>query len=154
MRKSRKAVVVGGTAAALIGAGVAYAYWTTSGTGSGSASTGTSSNFAVTTDPATGPALSPGSTNQQTVAFHVKNNDSGVQRLTNVVVSVKNSDGTAWTSGTCSAADYQITQATVPPTDLASGATYSNSITIKMLDTGLNQDDCKGVTVPLYVQAS
>src|SRR4051812_44863926 len=109
MRKSRKfAIVAGSTVGALAVGGVAFAYWTSTGDGSGSAATGTSSVWAVTTGTATGGALTPGGPTD-TVAFHVKNNNSGVQRLQAVSVVVANSDGSPWTSVSgCSADDYTI----------------------------------------------
>src|SRR4051812_2750164 len=105
--KKTKAAVLAGVLTVGI-AGGAYAYWTTTGSGSGSATTGTSSVFAVTTDAATGSPLTPGGPTQ-TVAFHVANNNSGVQHLTAVAVTVANSDGSAWTAvNGCSAADYTV----------------------------------------------
>ncbi len=156
MKKSHKLAVVAGVTTALIGGGVAVAFWTTSGTGTGTATTGDSSNFVVTTDAPVGPALAPGGTNEQTITFHVQNTNNGVQRLNSVAVSVANANGTAWTAVSgCSAADYVIAQHSVPAsTDLVSNQTYTGVVTIKMKDTGVNQDGCKGVTVPLYVSAS
>lgn len=40
------------------------------------------------------------------------------------------------------------------PDDLAGGATYSGSVTLQMVDNSLNQDNCEGVTVPLFLSAS
>jgi hypothetical protein len=148
------AVVAGGTAA-LLGVGVAFAYWTSTGSGTGTATTGTSTVWEVTTDAATGPALTPAGSTQD-VTFHVKNNNTGVQRLNGVVVTVAGPGGAVWDGpGTCSAADYNVLQHTVPAlSDVASGATYSGTVTIQMVDTGSNQDDCKTATVPLYVSAN
>jgi hypothetical protein len=155
MRTSTKIVaVVGGTALTLATAGTAYAYWTTSGNGSGSATTGTSSAFQVTTDAATGGPLTPGGPTQ-TVAFHIKNNNSGVQRLSTVTVAVKKSDGNAWTEVTgCSASDYSVGTPSFTAGDVASGATVDGTVTISMNNLAGNQDGCKNAAVPLYVSAS
>ena len=153
MQKKMKAGIVGGTALALLGGGVAIAYWTTSGTGTGSASTGTSSAFEVSTDAATGAVMTPGGPTD-TVAFHVKNNNSGVQRLQTVTVKVANDDGSAWTSGNCSAADYSIGTPSFTAGDVESGATVDGTVTISMNNLDSNQNDCKNVDVPLYVSAS
>ena len=154
MRKSRKAtIVIGSTVGALAIGGVAFAYWSTSGNGSGSAATGTSSEFVVSTDAATGDPLTPGGPTQ-TVGFHVQNTNSGVQRLSAVSVTVANSDGSTWTSGDCSAADFSIGTPQFTPGDIAAGATKDGTVTISMNNLSTNQDDCKDVTVPLYVSAS
>ncbi len=148
-----KVVLVAGTMT-LATAGAAYAYWTTTGNGAGSATTGTSSAFQVTTDAATGAALSPGGSSQ-TVAFHVKNNNAGTQRLRTVTVTVANADASAWTSAPgCSAADFTVGTAAFTAGDVASGATTNGTVTVTMDNTGSNQDGCKSVTVPLYVNVS
>ena len=155
MRTTTKiAAAVGGAALAVATAGTAYAYWTTTGNGSGSATTGTSSSFAVTTDAATGGPLTPGGPTA-TIAFHITNNNSGVQRLQAVAVSVKNADGTTWTSVTgCSAADYSVGTPSFTAGDVASGATVNGTVTISMNNLNANQDGCKNATVPLYISAS
>ena len=66
-RKRRFVALVAAVALVCVGGGLAYAYWTAGGTGVGSATTGTSTNFAVTSDPPTGGALTPGGA-AQTVA--------------------------------------------------------------------------------------
>jgi hypothetical protein len=141
----------------------AYAYFTSTGAGSGSATVGTSTTWAVTTDAATGGVLTPGGASLDTIAYHVKNNNAGQQNLANVAVSVANADGTPWTSVTgCSKADFSISGAlagatfndTAQAANLAPGATANGSVTLKMVDTGLNQDGCKNATVPLYLYAS
>lgn len=150
---NKKIAAVAAGAVVLASAGAAYAYWTTSGSGTGSATTGTAVAWDVTTDAATGDPLSPDGP-AQTVAFHVHNDSSGVQNLQAVNVTVAGAAGDAWTSGTCSAADYEVGAPTFTPGDVASGDTVDGTVTIQMIDTGSNQDDCKNVTVPLYVAAS
>lgn len=155
MRKfsNKKVAAVALGAVALTGTGVAYAYWTSTGTGSGSATAGNSSAFVVTTDAATGGPLSPGGPTQ-TVAFHVQNTNSGVQRLQAVAVTVANANGSAWSSGTCDADDFLVGTPAFTPGDIASGADIDGTVTIQMKNNNENQDDCEGVTVPLYVAAS
>lgn len=152
----KKAVTVGAAAVIVAsGAGVAFAYWTSTGTGTGSATTGTSSAFAVTTDAGT-PAktLTPGGPSE-TVAIHIKNNNSGHQAVSVVHVTVANTDGSAWTSGNCSAGDFTVLDPTIAtPQDVASGATYESSVTVAMRNLTTNQNDCKDITVPLYVAVS
>ncbi len=155
MRFSKKALIATGTGAVVAMAigGLALAYWTTSGNGSGTATTGTSSPFQVTVDSVNLSNLSPGGPTD-TLNFHVKNNNTGVQNLSAVAATVANADNSPWTSGTCSAADFEVGTPAFVAGDIASGATVSGTVTIKMIDTGIDQDDCKTVSVPLYVAAS
>jgi hypothetical protein len=161
-RFGRKGIIASIATVAVLGSAVAaYAYFTSSGSGSGSASVGTSMTWAVTTGAASGGPLTPGGPTQ-TVAYHVKNNSTGYQKLQNVAISVANNDGTDWTAvAGCSKDDFKLdaaaagaTQTDTPNVDLAPGATYDGSVTIQMVDTGLNQDGCKNATVPLYLSAS
>ncbi len=151
--KKGKAVLVA-SVLTLATAGGAYAYWSSLGNGSGSATTGTSSVFAVTTDAATGDPLTPGGPTQ-TVGFHIQNNNSGVQRLSTVTVTVANANGTAWTTVPgCSAADYTVGTPTFTAGDIASGATKDGTVTVTMKNLATNQDACKNAAVPLFVSAS
>jgi hypothetical protein len=154
----RKRVILALTAAAvLVSAVSAYAYWTTSGTGNGSASVGTSQSFVVSqTNTVSG--LVPGGS-AQSIAINVNNPASHNQYLSALTVSVKNSDGTAWsaqadtTKPACTASDFSITQPVSPAGDLTSG-NHAFSASIAMLNGSGNQDNCKGVTVPLVISAS
>ena len=159
----KKKLAIAAAAASLAGsAGVAFAYWTSSGTGSGSATAGTDTAWEVTTDGASGAPLTPGGP-LQTVGIHVKNNRSGNQGLQSLTVKVANADGTAWSSGTCDADDFSISATTAgsdhviafsPVVDLASGATHDDSVSVQLVNKStVNQNDCRGVTVPLHVTA-
>jgi hypothetical protein len=152
MKKKSAALVTAGVIT-VAAAGGAYAYWTTTGSGTGSATTGTSTAFNVTTDGASGGPLTPGGPSQ-TVAFHVQNPSSGIQRLQTVTVSVANADGTPWTAVSgCSSADYAVSPASFTPADVAPSGVVSGTVTISMNNLSTIQDACKGVTVPLYVLA-
>jgi len=155
------ALVVGIAVAAALSVG-AYAYFTSTGNGSGSASVGTSTTWAVTTLPATGGPLTPGGPTES-ITYKVKNNSTGYQNLASVALSVANADGSAWSAVSgCSKNDFSIDGASAGATfndtaqaaDLAPGATATGSITLQMVDSGSNQDGCKGATVPLYLSAS
>ena len=161
--KSKKviALVVGIAAAAALSVG-AYAYFTSTGNGSGSASVGTSTAWAVTTLSATGGPLTPGGPTES-ITYKVKNNSTGYQNLANVAISVANADASAWTAVSgCSKNDFSIDGASAGATfndtaqaaDLAPGATATGTIVLQMVDSGSNQDGCKGATVPLYLSAS
>lgn len=155
LRRNHKrlaAVVVAG-ALVLVGGGAAYAYWTSTGVGSGTATTGTSVDFDVTTTAATGGPLTPGGPSQ-TVAFTVGNPGTGSQYLASVVVTVANPDGSPWTSVPgCSAADYTVGAPAFTPGEIAPSGSVNGTVTISMDDDPVNQDGCKGVTVPLYLVA-
>lgn len=146
----------------------AYAWFTAGGHGTGSATVGTSVDWHVHTDGATGAsALTPDGPSQS-VSFYVTNNNVGTQHLNQVVVSVAKSDGTTWSvqgdtsKPACTASDFSLDGGTAGASetfttdlDVASSATeLAGTVSIQMVDNGLNQDNCKGVTVPLYLVAS
>jgi hypothetical protein len=161
--KSKKGIaLLAVVAVAAISAVGAYAYFTTTGSGTGSATVGTDTPWQVDTAAATGGPLTPGGPSQ-TVGYTVTNNSTGHQSLANVAIKVANANGSAWDGpGTCSAADFSVNSAAAGATyddttlaqNFAPGASDSTSITIQMIDTGSNQDDCKTATVPLHLYAS
>src|SRR4051794_33657469 len=105
-KKKVAAFAVAGGMVAMTGVG--YAFFTSSGSGSGTATVGTDTAWEVTTDAATGGALTPNGPTD-TVVINVKNNNSGAQQLQSLAISVANSDGSAWDgTGTCSASDFSV----------------------------------------------
>lgn len=152
--KNRKIAVFAVTAALVLGGGgAAFAYWTSTGSGTGTATTGESTDWVVTSSPAIGGPLTPDGPSQS-VAFNVANPSTGSQELTSVVVTVANGDGSAWTSGDCSAADYVVDAPVIVYGTVAGSADVDGTVTISMIDTGVNQDDCQTADVPLYFVAS
>ena len=158
----RTLVLLAAVSAAAVAAVGGYAYFTSSGSGSGSATVGTDTPWQVTTAAATGGPLTPGGP-VQTVGYTVKNNSTGNQQLSSVVVSVATSIGGAWDGpGSCSAADFSVSGAaagaTYTHTALAQlfgpGGSDSASVTVRMVETGANQNDCRNAVVPLYFAAS
>jgi hypothetical protein len=171
--KSKRFIGALSVIAVLAGAGAAIAFFTSTGTGTGSATVGTSTAWTVGQTGTSGPPLLPdpsiGGSNIQTNSYSVTNPSSGSQSLNQVVVSVANSNGSAWSvqanpgKPACTAADFSVGgQApgsswtdTSLAGDYTAGQTNSNgSVTVEMIDNGKNQDNCQGVTVPLYFQAS
>ena len=172
------AVLVVAAAGAIAG----YAYFTSTGNGTGSATVGTASNWTVGESAAqiaaaTGGPLYPDASigtgaghNVLSTAYTVTNPGSGSQNLTSVTVKVANSDGSAWSSQTnalkpaCTAADFSVGGAAVGATwtdpsatlygTYTAGSSRNSSVTVEMIDNGANQDNCQGVTVPLYFSAS
>ncbi len=156
----KKRIIITTAAMLAIGGGAAFAYWSAAGTSNTTTTAAAAAeNFTVTSSVA-GAALSPGSA-AQTVTFTVTNESDGGQRLANVGVSVANLTGGAWTAvAGCSAADFTVGDPMVDgelfvPTELASGATLTGTVTLQMNNrVGVDQNACKGAVVPLHVAAS
>jgi hypothetical protein len=149
-RRSKSLSILLATLLTVAGAGIAFAYWTASGTGTGEATTGDSVALVIESEPAEGD-LAPGS-DGQTVAFTVTNPGPGVQSFTSMAVSLADEDGTPWVpAGDCLIADYTATIST-PPTfgALQPEASVEGVATVTLSNTNENQDDCQGQTVPLY----
>ncbi len=152
-RTKKRRIIALASVITLAGAGAAFAYWTATGTGTGAATTGASAAFTVTSDPAVGD-VTPGGPGAA-VAYHVTNPADGPQTLTAVTAVAADAAGVAWVpTGACLAADYVITVDSVPAGAIPAGATVDGAITVTLTDTGANQDDCQGQTVPLYIVAS
>jgi hypothetical protein len=152
----KKRVIVVGVIAllTLAGAGAAFAYWTSTGTGVGEATTGEDVAFEITSAAPVG-TLSPGSAGQ-TVEFTVTNPGEGTQYLTGVTVTIAGPAGTPWVPPTgCLIADYTATVTTAPTYgSIASGDAVTGTATVTLANTGVDQDACQGVDVPLYFAAS
>jgi len=157
----KRAVVIAVVGSLALGAG-AYAYFTSTGTGSSGATVGTSTPWLFSDVSTTGGPLTPGGITQ-TLTYKVKNNSSGQQSLAGITVKVANNDGTPWIAvADCSASDFSIGNAaagfsyvdTQHAGNIPPGTEYQESITIKMVDTGANQNACQGKTPPLHLTAS
>jgi hypothetical protein len=173
--KLRTKIAIGATlgAAVLAGGGMAFAYFTSTGTGTGSALVGSATSWTVgESGTPTGGPLYPdagiGGANVQTDSYTVHNGGHGSQSLASVVVSVANSDGSAWSAQAnaglpaCTAADFSVGGQAVGTAwtdsslagDFISGQSKTGAVTIEMIDSGKNQNNCQGVVVPLYFSAS
>jgi len=138
----------------LAGGGVAFAYWTSSGTGEGYATTGESEEFVLTSEDPTGAPLTPGGPSQS-VAFTVANESTATLNLANVTVTVANADGSAWTAvAGCSADDYTVGTPTIVYGPIAGGTDVDGTVTVSMANSDSNQDACQNADVPLYFVAS
>jgi len=137
--------------ALLVGGGVAFAYWTTTGSGTGTAAAGDSSPVVVTqTNTVTG--LYPGGS-AQNINLNIANSNAAAQRLETVGVSVSSTSNAG-----CTAADFTVTDATIGA-EVPSGATNAylgsaTGATIKMKNASTSQDACKNVTINLAFNAS
>ena len=153
--RKRFAFIATATAAVLVGGGVAVAYWTTTGSGSGSGSVGHETPFTVSqTSNISG--LVPGGPAQD-LDFTVNNPAAaGAQRIQSVTITLGVSPIVA---GTCSTADFTLTQPTFTAQTIAPGgsAAFLGSNTgasIQMKDTGVNQNGCKDATLSFTYNAS
>jgi hypothetical protein len=145
---SKKQIIVAGAAVGVLAiGGVALAYWTSTGSGTGTASTD-SASWDVTIDSTDLADLSPNGPTE-IVTFHVNNPNSGVQNLQTASPSVVDT-----TDSGCTAADFSVGAASITFGDVASGDTVDGTFSLKMIDTGENQDDCQGVTVNLRVDVT
>jgi hypothetical protein len=150
----------------------AYAYFSSSGNGTGSATVGSSTAFVVVEGAHSGGPLYPdpsiGGANVQTNSYTVNNPSAGNQKLNQVVIKIANNDGSAWSVQTdnakpaCTAADFSVGGQTVgsawtdssQAADLTAGQTVTSHVTVELIDNGANQDNCQGLTVPLYYSAT
>ncbi len=135
-------------------AGVAFAYWTSTGSGVGQATTGTSVAFTITTEDAVG-TIAPGGAGQ-TVDFTVTNDGEGTQYLTAVTVAIGTGPTTPWVpTGTCDVLDYTASVTTAPAAgEIIAGGNVDGVITVTLANAAENQDDCQGQVVPLYLTAA
>jgi hypothetical protein len=159
LKRKRVAVPLGVIVSLALAAG-AFAYFTSTGSGTGNATVGSSSNYAVTVDAATGGPLYPGS-GTTNLAYHVKNVSPGQQRVSSIAATlttdtaggVYNTSSSAFVDG-CQASWFSVSNhpGTLPD-NLAGGATHSGSADVVLNDSGTNQNPCQGVTPQLTVTA-
>lgn len=145
----KSAALAVGTVLLLGSSGVAYAYWTNTGTGSGNATTGTTTAVTVNQTAITG--LYPGQA-AQTLAGTFNNPNAGPIWVAAVTATGYTIDPTHVTAG-CLVADGHYTlggTATVGanvPTGNPQGSWTGLTITMNNLST--NQDFCKGAVVTI-----
>jgi len=160
MRKNQKiTAVVGGTAAAVLVGGVAFAYWTTSGSGegTGSATAGVADQLSFTQADLS--AMYPGDSSQPlTVTVKNTSGESAYVATVKAYVTTDN-DG-------CTGADFKLGGAAAPSTaataaaltwtatDLAAGGDADATSTIQFNNTSGNQDACKSAAVTIHYLAS
>lgn len=151
----KRATAVAMTALLVLIGGVAFAYWTSSGSGTGAGTTGSSTAFTVSSTAPTGPALTPGGASQS-VAFTVANPGTGTLDLTSVTVVVADANGDPWVSDPtgCTAADYTLGTPAITYGQIAGGGSIAGTVTLTMNNLSSNQDACEGLAVPLYFVAS
>jgi hypothetical protein len=153
-KKSRIALA-GAVVVAVAGGGVAYGYWSTTGTGAASTTTAGGATKVTITQTAAPTDLAPGlpAGNIAGTVHNPANHSMYVHQVSVKISSVSLVDGM---TGHCTADDYALSNPVMDVNqDLASGATASFSgAKLAFHDTDSNQDDCKGAVVNLAYDAS
>jgi hypothetical protein len=144
MRKNiKRSAVVGGTVAALFGAGVAFAAWTNTGDGSGSVTAGTAKPLTVTVSGVSG--LVP--TKSVNVPFTVTNTNPYDVKLTNAHLQ-------GVTTGAAGCDPTVITGSDVAVSDVVApaGTSPSRSFPVTMSNTAA--DECQGATFTVTLRVT
>ena len=151
-RNTRNSYVLmgAGAAAILLGGGVAFAFWTSSGTGSGTAAAGTTDSVDITQVGTAITGLYPGGPGQ-TISIDIANPNDGDVSIGDVTAAVLSTSDAG-----CTAADFAISGPVYGGGTISGGATQpASAATISMVNDALrNQDACKGVTVTLEFTAA
>lgn len=155
---TKKRALVLGVVAALAVAGIAIAYFTSTGSGTGSATVGSATAFKVTVSAATGGPLYPGS-GSESLAYSVKNEGAGAQNVNSTSATVASDEAGDITQGGepvegCKASWFTATDTSPAPVNLKGGESASGSVEVTMQDSGSNQDACQGASPDITVSAS
>ena len=147
--KKKTVVLTLGLTLVVGGGGAAFAYWTAGGSGTGTATTDTTTKDIVVTQTTSVSGLYPGGP-AVALAGTLTNPNSGKVQVAqvNATITAVSSSGT---TPTCSPSDYQLNGFPVTvnaEVDPAATTAWSGA-SIQMLDTGNNQDGCKGATVTI-----
>jgi len=151
-RKRRRMLILALLVVGVIAATGAYAFWTLGGTGSGTAQTGTANDVTVNqTSTVTG--LYPGGP-AQGLSGNFDNPNANAVVVSNVSAVVTGTSAGA----SCDSSNFAIGGASaiggggVVPSGTGQGSW--TGLTLRLLDTGVNQDACKNVTVNITYTAS
>lgn len=149
--KSKRTFAALGCGAALVASAAAVAFFTSSGSGTGAAAVGSSS--AVTLHATISSNLYPGSSSP--VSFTVDNPSSGAQRVGTVTLaSITVDAGHSTCSTAISGGNPDFTMAAVNVNKVfpsGSGQSVTQTGTLAMNETGVNQDACQGATLTLHL---
>jgi len=155
MKRNKKTVAIL-TVGLLTVAGGAYAYWTSTGTGTGDATTASSDSTLSVTQVLVPTDMAPGVA-AGAITFNVKNNSTTQSaQVMGVAIAITNVTQGSLVGPACTAGDYNLTQPTWIPVNLAASATSANNATATLgfKPTAVNQDKCQGAVVTLVYTAS
>ncbi|MDQ1483410.1 MAG: hypothetical protein QOF35_1486 [Actinomycetota bacterium] len=155
MRKVTKKVSATAFATALLaGGGVAFAYWTNTGSGAGSATTGSNTGVTVTqTSVISG--LYPGQ-GAVTLSGKFNNLNSGAVYVTDVTATGYTVDSASVTAGCAASGNYTLGGTAAVGASVPAGTAVGSwsGLTIAMNNTGSNQDACKDAVLTITYASS
>lgn len=147
----KHALVAFGCVGALAVAGVALAYFTSSGSGTGTATVGSSS--AITLHATVTSNLYPGTSSP--VSFTIDNPSQGSERVgTITLASITPDAGHPTCSTTIGGGNPDFSMAAVAVNHTfgpGEGQSVTPTGTLTMNETGVNQDACQGATLTLHL---
>jgi hypothetical protein len=156
LNTTKKKVAIGAAAVAILAtSGIAAAYWTQGGTGTGSASTGDTVAVEVLQDSSV-TGLYPGGPAGD-LSGTIKNDNAHpvtVAEITAVVSDVTMDSGADPLLPDCTTADFEIGGTSGPYVVDEDDTTAWSGLTVKMLDNGLNQDNCKNASIEITYTAN
>lgn len=157
-RITKRSSIIAVTAAAtlVVGGGVAFAYWTSSGSGTAEAAVANSTGNLTVAQDGTISGLYPGG-DPVDVNVIVSNPTNAAIGFSDVTITVTGTEKPAGTPNPgCTPADFKITDTPYAGEVVAAGGATAVIAPkqIQMLETGANQDPCKGAVVKLSLSAS
>jgi hypothetical protein len=155
--RKKKSLVLVVAALALIGGGVAYAFWTAGGSGTGTAATATSTTALTVNQTSVITGMYPGDS-AQTLSGTFTNTNTGPVYVTAVTASIASVTKAAGApAGTCDTTDYTLTGAVMTvghEVAVGTGVDSWTGAAIHFNNKATNQDACKGATVNLAYSIS
>jgi hypothetical protein len=150
LMKSKRSLAIFGVVALVAMAGVAVAFWTTTGSGSGSGSVA-SSNGTLVLHGTINDALTPGGSSSVSYSADNSNSSSLQVGTVHAVVSIDTEHATAG----CKASDFTLGDVAENQTIAAHSTevALAHNGSISMADTAANQDACKGATISLELSS-
>lgn len=151
-RKRRRMLILALLVVGVIAATGAYAFWTLGGTGTGTAQTGTANDITVN-QTSTVSGLYPGGP-AQGLSGDFDNPNANAVVVSNVVANVTGTSAGA----ACDSSNFAIAGSStignggVVPSGTGVGSW--SGLTLQLVETGVNQDACKNVTVNIAYTAS
>ena len=137
------------TAALMMVAGAAFAYWTNTGSGTGSATTGTNSPITIV-QTGSSVTLQPGGASS-TLSGTFDNPNTSPVFVNQVTATLASVSGAGTSAAGCTTADYELETATITigAEVSANDTTPWSGIKVRLKNTAFNQDDCKNATINL-----
>ena len=142
----KRSMIVGGVVTGLMGAGIAFAAWTSTGSGSATATAGSAKSLQVATSPATG--LYP--TGSVTVPVTVTNPNPYKVALSSIEFTGISTDKTGCSAGAVTGTD--LTGLSGAANVIAPSGSVTKELTVSMSNAAENA--CQGASFNLAVRAT